>query len=155
MRRKDREITGRAEIDAIIGEGKVMRLALADNNLPFVVPLFYAYDGTALYFHSAKGGTKMAILERNPQVCFEISVDHGVIESELACDFEARHRTVIGFGTAALIQEEAAKIHALDLIVARLTDKKFTYPQANLSHTAVVRIAIVSLKGKKHGFPNS
>ena len=58
MRRQDREITDRTEIDAIIRAAKVMHLALADNNIPFLVPVFYAYDGTALYFHSRQPARK-------------------------------------------------------------------------------------------------
>ena len=58
MRRKDREIVDRAEIDAILHAGRVMRIALADNNVPFLVPAFYAYDGEAVYFHSAGRDTR-------------------------------------------------------------------------------------------------
>jgi len=152
MRRKDREITDRAEIDAILAVGKVMHLALSDNDVPFVVPVFYAYDGTSVYFHSAQAGTKIAIMRRNPRVCFEVTVDHGVIESESACDFEAKHRTVIGFGRAVFVEDETEKVQALDRIVARHTDKTFVYPKGNLTRTVVVRVAIESIKGKRHGF---
>lgn len=149
--RRDRAIEDRGEIDAIIRATNVMHLALADGNRPLVVPLFFAYDGRALYFHSALAGTKMDILERNQEVCFEISVDHGVVESELACDFEARHRTVIGFGKAALVEDEAEKTAALDLIVAGFTGRRFVYPKERLRRTAVVRIDIESVTGKKFG----
>ncbi len=152
MRRKDRVITDRAEIDMILASSKVMHLALADHDVPFLVPLFYAYDGTSIYFHSANAGTKIEILKRNPKVCFEVSIDHGVIDSDIACDFEARHRTVIGCGKASFIEEEAEKVHILDRIVGQFTKKQFDYPKARLRHTAVIRIEIESIKGKKHGF---
>ncbi len=151
MRRKDREITDRAEIDSIIRSEKLMRIALVDGEKPFLVPVFYGFDGASLYFHSAKAGTKIGILQRNNNICFEISVDHGFVESEEPCDFEAKHRTVIGIGKAVFVEEEAEKIKALDLIVAHFTDKKFEYPKANLERTAVIRINIASIKGKKHG----
>jgi uncharacterized protein len=151
MRRKDREIKDRSEIDAILSEGKVMRLALVDGDMPFLVPVNYAYDGTHLFFHSAKVGTKMEILKKNSNVCFEVSLDHGVIEAENPCDFEAKHRTVIGIGKAVAVEDEAEKIAVLDRIVVRFTDRRFEYPKATLAHTAVTRIEIVSVKGKKHG----
>jgi len=151
MRRKEREITDRKEIDEIIHLGKVMHLALSDNNLPFLVPVFYTYNGTFIYFHSAKAGTKIDIMKKNNNVCFEISIDHGIIESDIACDFEAKHRTVIGFGKAEFVENEEEKIAALDGIVAQFTDKKFEYPKGNLNATAVIRINILSIKGKKHG----
>ncbi|WP_334319041.1 pyridoxamine 5'-phosphate oxidase family protein [Termitidicoccus mucosus] len=152
MRRKDREITDRAEIDEIIGQTRVMHLALADNNVPFLVPVFFAYDGQALYFHSSQKGTKIEILKRNNLVCVEMTIDHDVIPDEKPCDFEARHRTVIGFGKAAFVTDEAEKIRVLDMLVARFTSRKFEYPKANLDRTMVVRIDLESIKGKKHGF---
>jgi len=151
MRRHEREITDRKEIDEIIASAKQMRIALVDGNIPFLVPVFYAFDGTYIYFHSAKVGTKIEIIKRNNNICFEISVDNGIIESDVACDFEAKHRTVIGIGKALFIEDEAEKIKVLDLIVAQFTDKKFEYPKANVNGTAVIRIAIDSIKGKKHG----
>jgi hypothetical protein len=152
MRRKEREITDRTEIDAILAANKVMHLALADNDTPFLVPLFYAYDGTSIYFHSASAGSKIEILKRNPKVCFEVSMDHGVIESEKACDFEARHRTVIGSGKASFVEDEDEKTRVLDSIVARFTDRHFEYPKSNLRQTMVIRIEIESIHGKKHEF---
>ncbi len=152
MRRKDREITAPAEIDAILNSERLMHLALSDNNIPFLVPVFYAYDGVSIFFHSALAGTKIEILKRNNTVCFEISADHGILENEKACNFEAKHRTVIGFGKAVFVENEADKIKALDMIVARFSNKKFDYPQANLNSVAVIRIDIESIKGKKHGF---
>jgi uncharacterized protein len=152
MRRKDREITDRTEINSILYSAKVLHLALSDINIPFIVPVFYAYDGAALYFHSSLSGTKIEILKRNNNVCFEISVDHGIIECDMPCDFEAKHRTVIGVGNAVFVENEAEKIIALDRIVAKITDKKFEYPKSNLSRTAIIRINIESIKGKKHGY---
>ncbi|MDR0768771.1 MAG: pyridoxamine 5'-phosphate oxidase family protein [Dysgonamonadaceae bacterium] len=152
MRRKEREITDRREIDEIVYSARVMHLALSDNNTPFLVPVFYAYNGSSLYFHSARAGTKINILKRNNQVCFEISVDHGVIESDSACDFEARHRTVIGFGKAIFVEDETERTAALKSIVKQFTDKTFEFPKANLHATAIVRIDIDLIKGKKHGF---
>ena len=113
----------------IIHAAKVMHLALADNNIPFLVPVFYAYDGTALYFHSAAAGTKIDIMKRNNNVCFEISIDHGIIESDTACDFEAQHRTVVGFGKAVIVTDEVEKLKALDGIVADSRTKSSNIPK--------------------------
>lgn len=151
MRRKEREITDMAEIAEILAKGKVMNLALADGNIPFTVPVFYAYDGEAVYFHSAPAGTKIDMMKKNSLVCFSVSLDNGVVESDKACDFEAKHRTVIGIGRAVFIQDEAEKIKALDAVVARFTDKKLVYPPASVKGTTVIRIDIESVKGKKHG----
>jgi len=151
MRRRSREIVDRTEIDAILHGDKVMHLALAQDNVPFLVPVFYGFDGKALYVHSASAGTKIEILKRNNQVCFEISTGHGVVTADAACDFEAKHRTVIGFGRAVFVDDDAEKVRALDLIVGRFTEAKFDYPAAKLAITTVIRIDIDSIKGKSYG----
>ena len=48
MRRKDKEITNRAEMESIIRRSMVCRLALADENLPYLVPLCF---GSVSYTH--------------------------------------------------------------------------------------------------------
>lgn len=151
MRRSDREITDPQAIAAILHAGKVMRIALVDGDRPFLLPVFYFYDGTALYFHSALSGSKVEIMKKNPHVCFEISLDHGFIADKMICDFEARHRTVIGSGRVAFANDPAEKIRALDGIVAHFTDQHHAYPEENLKRTLVVRIDIASMAGKQHG----
>ncbi|WP_410013005.1 pyridoxamine 5'-phosphate oxidase family protein [Sodalis sp. C49] len=152
MRRDEREITQPAEIAAILDSARVMYIALAQDNIPFMVPVFYAWDGTSLYFHSARAGTKIAMLKKNSTLCFAVSTEQGVVEDEVICNFEARHRTVIGLGNAVFIRDEAEKIAALNLIVARFSDKAWTFPAANVRATLVLRIDIISMKGKQHGF---
>jgi uncharacterized protein len=152
MRRKDREIADRSEIDAILREGKIMNLALCDGEVPFLVPLFYAYDGKSIYFHSARQGSKVEILRKNNLARFAVSLAEGTIENEIACDFEARHRTVIGLGKVSFVEEIGEKRLALDMIVGRFSPRKFSYDKAALERTLVARIDIESIKGKKHGY---
>lgn len=152
MRRDEREITDPAVIDSLLQASRVMYIALSQDNIPFMVPVFYVWDGKSLYFHSARSGSKMRILQHNNAVCFAISQFDGVIEDALACDFEARHRTVIGLGAAHFVEDKAEKTAILHQLMARFSDKSFTFPDANLSATRVVRIDIASIKGKQHGF---
>lgn len=154
MRRNDREITEPAALRAILQAGNLLRIALVDGDRPFLLPVFYGFDGAnALYLHSARSGRKIDILKRNNQVCFEVSLDHGIIEDKVICDFEARHRTVIGEGRAVFVQDEAERRRGLDLIVGRFTAVPDAYPAENLQRTAVIRIDIHALSGKQHGMP--
>ncbi|WP_437891382.1 pyridoxamine 5'-phosphate oxidase family protein [Phytobacter sp. V91] len=152
MRRDEREITDPAGIDAILTQERVMYIALSSDDMPFVLPVFYVWNGTALYFHSARAGSKIEIMKKNPAICFAISHYGGVVEDELACNYEARHRTVIGTGQVQFVQDDAEKIAMLHQLMARFSHKSFTFPAANLKATQVIRIDIASMKGKQHGF---
>ncbi|MCW8984119.1 MAG: pyridoxamine 5'-phosphate oxidase family protein, partial [Thermoanaerobaculales bacterium] len=59
MRRRDKEITSRQEIDEIIRSALVCRIALADRDEPYVVPVSFGYDGDALFIHTARSGRKI------------------------------------------------------------------------------------------------
>ncbi|MGC3963642.1 MAG: pyridoxamine 5'-phosphate oxidase family protein [Rhodocyclaceae bacterium] len=152
MRRKAREMTDPAQIESVLRQEKLMHLAMSQKEVPFLVPVYFGWDGQSLYFHSANAGSKIEILQANPEVCFEISSVTGFVEAQEACDFEAQHRTVIGFGRAVFIEDEAEKIRALNLIVARFTDQRFEYPKQNLAKTFVIRIDVRAMKGKQHGY---
>lgn len=152
MRRDEREITEPADIDAILTKERVMYIALSSDDVPFVLPVFYVWNGSSLYFHSARSGSKIAIMKKNPAICFAVSHYGGVVEDELACNYEARHRTVIGTGQVHFVQDDAEKIAMLHQLMARFSTKSFTFPTANLTATQVIRIDITSMKGKQHGF---
>ncbi|RZB37859.1 MAG: uncharacterized protein SRB2_00961 [Desulfobacteraceae bacterium Eth-SRB2] len=85
IRRKDKEITDNAEIESIICRSMVCRLAMADKNRPYIVPLCFGYKDNTLYFHSAGQGKKLDMLKKNYSVCFEFDIDYEPIKSDKVC----------------------------------------------------------------------
>ena len=149
MRRADMEIKDRAEIDAVIRCCKVCRLGLCAEGEAYIVPMCFGYDGEALYFHGAEKGKKIDMLRENPRVCFEFDVLDEVAGSEKACDWDMHYRSVIGFGTAELLDDTAAKEEALQSIMSQYTKKAFTFPEKMVQHTCVIRVTIESVTGKQ------
>lgn len=148
MRRKDREITDRAEIEAIIAKAQVCRLAMADEGRPYIVPLCFGYENNALYFHSANAGKKLDILKKNGQVCFEFDVDCEVRTDPDACNWGMLYRSVIGYGKASFVESPASKRRALDIIMRQYGSNLNDYPDAKVNNTVVIRVDIDSLTGK-------
>ncbi|MGE4267257.1 MAG: pyridoxamine 5'-phosphate oxidase family protein [Deferribacterales bacterium] len=68
MRRKPRQITEMSKITEILKKRQVMNLVLADSNIPFTVPVFYVYDGTAIYVHSALADTKIEMMKKKSRM---------------------------------------------------------------------------------------
>jgi uncharacterized protein len=150
MRRKDKEITEREAIEAIIRASVVCRLAMADGGMPYIVPLNFGYRDNALFFHSAPEGKKLEILRRNRNVCFELDITDGIKTGETACDWGIRYRSVIGFGEVVFLEDPAHKRAALDIIVAQYAGKEaFAYPEAKLKRTTVFRVDILQMTGKQ------
>jgi nitroimidazol reductase NimA-like FMN-containing flavoprotein (pyridoxamine 5'-phosphate oxidase superfamily) len=149
MRRKEKAITERAELEAILAEATVCRLAMCDADRPYIVPMNFGYRGGALYFHCATEGKKLGILARNDRVCFEMDVDHEVKRGDNACDFGMKYRSVIGFGSASIIDDPSQKAEALDIVVEHYSASPGEYPEALLKAVKVIKVEIESMTGKK------
>lgn len=149
MRRRENEIKDKSALDAIIYRCQVCRLGLSDGQQPYVVPLCFGYDGKALYFHCAKTGRKLDILRRNARVCFEFDIIENLVEADQGCDWGIRYQSVIGFGTAQMVEEVADKKNALTFLMAHYSSRTFSFPENILSRTAVIKVEIESLTGKQ------
>jgi nitroimidazol reductase NimA-like FMN-containing flavoprotein (pyridoxamine 5'-phosphate oxidase superfamily) len=66
MRRKNRELTDLSEIIEIMKNCDVCRLALNDDDFPYILPLNFGIavneDKITLYFHSALEGYKVGLM---------------------------------------------------------------------------------------------
>ena len=149
MRRKDKEIADRAEMESIIRESTICRLALADNEQPYIVPLSFGYKDNALYFHSAAEGKKIDILRKNKNVCFEFDVGSEIKTGKTACEWGMKYRSVIGFGNASFLEDPDSKQAALVIIMQQYSDGSFAYSEKILKKTLVIKVEITHMTGKQ------
>lgn len=152
MRGKEKEITARSEIEDVIHRSIVCRIGMSDDDMPYVVPLCFGYQDNAIYVHGSLKGKKAEILRKNPNVCFEFDIDAEIVEAETACEWGMRYQSVIGFGRASFLEESDEKRRALDVIMNQYSDRPFRFPDEAINGTAVIRIEIASMTGKRAGF---
>jgi uncharacterized protein len=155
MRRRDKEIADRSEIDQIMDRAIVCRVAMCEGGNPYVVPVNFGYSDNCLYIHSALEGKKLDILRHNPKVAFEVDIDQALVMEEDLCECSCNYRSVVGFGLAVFIQDPMQKRKALDCIVSHYTHREASYTDADLDKVAVVRVDIKSVTGKKSGYSTS
>ncbi len=149
MRRKKQEITDKKEIEAIIRRSLVCRLALADEGIPYIVPLCFGYQDNTLYFHSAREGKKLDILKKNNKVCFEFDIDTEIQQTKDVCNWGIQYKSVIGFGKASFIEDPETKKKALDILMGQYAEGTFQFPDATVKKAAVIKVAITSMTGKR------
>lgn len=150
MRRKDKQITGKNEIDGIIRKCQVCRLGLAKDNQPYIVPVAFGYDGRAIYFHSAITGAKTDYIRANNRVCFEF--EHGVkIQShdDQPCGWSFSFQSVIGFGTVAEIASLDDKMKGLQCIMAQYSEKRWDFSAIPVTGVTVWQVTVESMTGKQ------
>ena len=150
MRRAEKEIVERREINNILQKGRLAFLALADGGAPYVVPVCYGYDGQALYIHSAPEGKKLAMLSSNAQVCLSIVPSWSVQPADEACAWGLTYESVIVEGRASFLVDREAKRAGLDTIMKQYDpERDYSFPDCALDRTLVLRINPAHITGKR------
>ena len=152
MQRKDQEITDKNVIDEILSKSEVCRIAMIDNDIPYIVPLNYGYFNNAIYIHSAPLGKKIDLLKRNNKVCFEIEYFSEIVKHEFACDWSTKYRSVIGIGTVEIITDFEEKKKGLDIIMAHYGKSGNTvYKDKQVDFIVILKLNIEQITGKQLG----
>jgi len=151
MRRKDKQIIDRGEIEQIIDQAVVCRIAYVRDGVPHIVPVNFGYEDNCLYFHSAVEGHKIDSLRMDKRVCFEMETDVELLAASAACKWTTKYRSVIGHGRVSFIEETEAKRKALDIVTRHYRCGQ-DYFAASLDKVILVKIEIDTLTGKKSGF---
>ena len=150
MRRKDKEIMDTEKLAKLIKKCQVCRLGLSRDNIPYIVPVSFGYDGTSLYFHTALEGRKVDILAVNNQVCFEFEAGVQVVaDVTKACNWSFSFQSVIGFGEVVELCEPEEKIKGLTQVMAQYSDKDWGLDKLPLPSVRVWAIHIKSMTGKQ------
>jgi len=152
MRRKQYEITNTAIIEEILSKSEVCRIALIDNDRPYIVPLNYGYKNNAIYFHSSPHGKKIELLKTNNKVCFEIELFTEILKNEIPCNWGTKYRSVIGYGTIEFLTDEDKKREGLDIIMAHYgkTDKNI-FQDKEIEKVLILKLSIEEVTGKQLG----
>ncbi len=152
LRRADKEIADPTEVEAVLREAAVGRLATCADGEPYVVPLSYVYDEGKIFFHGASQGKKMRNLEKNNKVCFEVDTSE-LIPAKDPCDYNFRYRSVIAEGVARVIQDPEEKLVALRQLIEKYAPGKAgkLTPErlSSFKSLAVIEIKIEEMTGKR------
>ena len=149
MRRTDKEIQDRSSIDRIISKAEVCRLGLCKDNMPYIVPVSFGYDGECIYFHTACEGMKIDYLDSNDKISFELEHDVKIIPHDAPCNWSFSFYSVIGFGTVEEITDPRLKARALGRILEHYSKEEWNLTETPLDKTRLWRIVIDRVTGKQ------
>jgi len=152
MRRKDKEITEVAAIEAILARNNICRLALFDAEYPYIVPLCYGYENGCLYFHGFAGGTKLDLVGKNPNVSFEVEEGLEVTTDPDPCEWSVKYRSVVGRGVAEILEDGPEKRAGLDIVVKAFAGRTLDFPDKAMAAVTVVRVRVKELSGRRSGY---
>lgn len=155
MRRKDREVTDPMQVADIIHRCTCCRIGFYDHGEVYIVPLNFGYaieDGTyVLYFHSAKEGRKIALMQKAPHVGFEMDTDYALNAAESACNHSARFQSIIGNGIVSIVEEPGEKRLGLSLLMEHNTGKRdWVFDEKILNAVTVFKLVVSEMHCKQH-----
>ena len=155
MRRKDREIIDPIQIEDIIRRCTCCRVGFCDEGEVYIVPLNFGYevkDNTyTFYFHGAKEGRKIDLIQKSPNVGFEMDTNYALNEADIACGHSARFQSVIGNGVMSIVSEIEEKKRGLSLLMAHNTGKEeWSFDDRMVSAVAVFKLEVTKISCKEH-----
>ena len=148
-------ITDTKVIKYIIDKCDVCYVAMVDqNNMPYVLPFNFGYDGDFIYLHSATVGKKIDILRNNNNVCITFSTDHQLFNrnEEVACSYGMKFRSVVAFGKVKFITDNDKKIEVLNKVMGKYTNRIFDFNAPAVNNVATFIVEIESVTAKELGY---
>ena len=159
LTKREARVTDPAQIAHILDTAKVLHLGLAVNDEPYVVPMNYGYimeDGNlTLYLHSAVKGKKLDMIRENPRVFFSIDCDRMPFEGRVPCQYGLVYSSIMGRGTARIVEDVEEKKQAMTLLMKTQTGKDFSFEDRLVSMVAVIRIDVTEYTAKHRPVPEN
>jgi len=153
MRKKSREVTEFSDKIAIMKKCDVCRVALFDEEYPYIVPMNFALDvedeSVKLYFHCAQEGYKLDLIAKNPRCCFEMDCQHELVSDKDLLYCTMQYSSVIGQGEIRIVEEDE-KMDILQKINDKYHPEGFPVNKASVSHVTVLCLEVKSMTGKSN-----
>ena len=152
---KSRIVTSSDEINAIIGKCQVCHVAMVDNEgNPYVLPLNFGYEDGIIYFHSARKGKKIEILQHHPSLCVNFSCDY-LLRSQnekVACSYSMKYRSVLAYGTVDFIEDPDQKRKAMAIVMKKYTSQEFTFHPPSVREVCCWRMKVEKFECRVYGY---
>lgn len=150
MRRIKQLLTSEESIE-ILHSGTSGVLAVSgDDDYPYAVPISYVYHEGKIIFHCAKTGHKLEAIARNAKCSFCVIQQDNIVPEEFTTYF----RSVIAFGTARILEDEAEKRKAIEILAAKYSPDQEEERLEEIDRTffsilCVVELSIEHMTGKE------
>lgn len=152
-----RGVYDRAAIDAILDEGMVCHVGFVHEGAPVVIPTGYARDGDTLYLHGSTGARSLRAAAEGVEVCVGVTLLDGIVYARSVFHNSANYRSAVIHGRARAVTEDAAKLHALQVLSEHLAPGCWDYAREpvkkELAATAVLALDLAEAAVKMRTGP--
>lgn len=146
-------IEDRAEIDEIIKACKTCFLAMAVDNVPYVLPMNFALDGDSIIMHSAPEGRMWETIKTNPQVCINwtLGEDLAYQDVQVGCSYRVKSKSVLVEGSVEFIDDFDEKYRCLSLLMGQYSKREFKFGTPAVKNVGIFKVPIDKISAKHFG----
>lgn len=146
-------IDNRDEINQIITACKTCYLAMAVNNIPYVLPMSFALDGDCVVLHSAQSGRMWETLKTNPHVCITWSLGDELAWQDIrvGCSYRVQSKSVLVEGKVEFVNDFDEKNRLLKALMQRYSDREFKFSKPAVENVGVLKVKIEKISAKQFG----
>ncbi|MGK7924580.1 MAG: pyridoxamine 5'-phosphate oxidase family protein [Spirulina sp.] len=147
----------RETIYQILDEGLICHVGFIANHQPFVIPTAYGRIDDRLYIHGSPASRMLKTLREGVEVCLTVTLLDGLVLARSAFHHSLNYRSVVAFGTATVVDNEAEKLTALraftdHIIRDRWQDVRSPNPK-ELAGTLVLSLPLNEASAKMRSGP--
>ena len=154
---REKLVTDIDEIVKILDNSKVVHVGMIDGDEPYVVPMNYGYtleDGKlTLWLHCAKRGRKLNVLRANNKVFFEMECGIQPFEGDIACRYGISYSSIMGIGTAEIVEDVEVKKAALSHLMKAQTGMDFEFEDKMTTIVSIIKIDTIEFTAKHRPLP--
>ena len=110
----------RATVHAILDAGLVCHVGYTIDDHPYVTATSCWREGDRVYWHGSSASRMLRRQRAGVPVCLNVSLIDGLVLARSGFHHSVNYRTVMLFGTAAPVTDDARKLKALEAFVERL-----------------------------------
>jgi len=147
-----RGVYDRKTINRILDEGLICHVGFSANRQAFVLPTIHVRIGDRVFVHGSPASRLLQALANGAEACLTVTLVDGLVLARSAFHHSMNYRSVVLFGTATVIEDEAEKLAVLEaltehLIPGRWADVRGPTEQ-ELRQTLVLAIPIQEASAK-------
>lgn len=147
-----------AVVSWVLEHCKVLRLGLAHEKYPYVVPVNFGYTEDkhghyTFYVHGTDSGLKGELLDKEPTISFETDGGHENLTytPPYPNAFGPSYRSIMGYGHVTKLTDNKEKLHALHTLIHHyVRDIPAVIRPEQLTHVPVWKIEVEQITAKIH-----
>ncbi len=158
-RQHERAHYDRETVHAILDAGLLCHVGYVIDGQPYVTPTCYWRQGEQVYWHGSSASRMLRHQEQGVPVCFTVSLLDGLVLARSGYHSSINYRSVMAYGVAEKVTDEAEILAALEVFQERLTPGRWAelrpVNEQELKATTMMSLELTEVAAKVRPGPPS